>query len=67
MADDSWKTHILYLEGEVTKLVERANKLEGMVPGLESEQKKHALRELVGRLRNEVNEYRKYLAVVKPK
>ena len=67
MADDPWKTHIRYLEDEVQKIGERADKLEAMVPGLEGEQKKHALRELVIRLRSEVSEHRKYLALVTQK
>jgi len=65
MAEDPWKAHIGYLEDEVKKISERANKLEAMIPDLESEQKKHALREIVGHLRDEVSEHRKFLALVK--
>jgi hypothetical protein len=65
MAEDSWRAHISYLEEEVKKLGERADKLEAMMPELESEQKRRAVRELVGRLRDEVREHRKYLALVK--
>jgi hypothetical protein len=67
MADDSWKAHIRYLEEEAEKMGARADKLEAMAADLDSEQKKHALRELVSRLRNEVSEYRQYLALVKQK
>ena len=65
MAGDSWKAHITYLEDEVKKITERADKLEAMVQGMESDKKKHALRELIGHLRDEVIEHRKYLALVK--
>jgi hypothetical protein len=65
MAEDSWKAHISYLEDEVKKIGERADKLEAMIPDLESEQKRRALRELVSCLRDEVREHRKYLALVK--
>ena len=51
MAEDSWRDHIGYLEEEVKKLGERADKLEAMIPDLESEQKRHALRELVFEMR----------------
>ena len=67
MADDSWKAHVRYLEEEAEKIGARADKLEAMAADLDSEQKKHALRELIIRLRNEVSEYRKYLALVKQK
>jgi len=50
MAEDSWNAHISYLEGEVKKIDERADKLEEMISDLEDEQKKHALRELVNHL-----------------
>jgi hypothetical protein len=66
MAEDPWKVHISYLEAEVEKMVERANKLEAMIPDLESDQKKHALRELVSHLRDDVSEHLKFLALVKP-
>ena len=64
MAEDTWKAHISYLEEEVKKMSERADKLEAMIPDLESEQKRQALRQLVSRLRDEVSEHRKYLALV---
>jgi hypothetical protein len=67
MADDPWKSHIRYLEEEVEKIGERADKLEALIPGLESEPKKRALRELIIRLRSEANEHRKYLALMKQK
>jgi hypothetical protein len=67
MADDSWNAHISYLEDEVKKIEERADKLESMIPGLENEQKKHALRQLVTHLRDEASYHRKYLAMVKQK
>ena len=67
MAEDLWKAHISYLENEVKKIGERADKLEAMIPDLKSEQKKHALREIVSHLRDEVSEHRKYLTVMKPK
>jgi len=44
-----------------------ADKLEAMVADLGSEQRNHALRELIIRLRNEMGEYHKYLALVKGK
>jgi hypothetical protein len=65
MADYSWNAHTSYLEDEVKKLDERAGQLEEMITDLENEQKKHALRELVNRLRNEASSHRKYLALVK--
>jgi hypothetical protein len=67
MAEDPWKAHISYLEAEVEKMVERANKLEAMIPDLESDQKKRVLRELVSHLRDSVGEHRKFLALVKQK
>ena len=67
MGDYSWKAHAKYLEEETEKISARADKLEAMVPDLDSEQKKDSLRELIIRLRNEVSEYRKYLALVKQK
>ena len=65
MADDSWKAHIKYLENEVKKIEERADKLEQMIPDLKNEPKKHAYRKLVNDLRDEASQYRKYLALVK--
>jgi len=63
----SWNAHLSYLEDEVKKIDERADKLEEMIPDLENEQKKHALRELVNHLREEASYHRKYLALVKQK
>jgi hypothetical protein len=48
-------------------MVERANRLEAMIPDLKSDQKKHALRELVSHLRDDASEHRKFLALVKQK
>jgi hypothetical protein len=67
MAEDSWNSHIGYLESEVKKIDERADKLEAMIADLQGEPKRQALRELVGRLRDEASEHRKYLALVKEK
>ena len=50
VAEDSWNAHIGYLEDEVKKIDERADKLEATIPDLENEQKKRALRELVKHL-----------------
>lgn len=66
MAENSWSAHIGYLEEEVKKLDERADRLEAGIPDQEDEQKKHASRELVKHLRDEASEHRKYLALVKP-
>jgi prefoldin subunit 5 len=49
VAEDSWNAHIGYLEDEVKKIDERADKLEATIPDLENEQKKHVLRELMDR------------------
>jgi bacterioferritin (cytochrome b1) len=43
------------------------DKLKAMIPDLENEQKKHSLREFVKHLRDEADEHRKYLALVKQK
>ena len=67
MTEDPWKAHINYLEAEVEKMVERANRLEAMIPDLKSDQKKHALRELVSHLRDDASEHRKFLALVRQK
>jgi hypothetical protein len=67
MTDSSVEAHIRYLEDEVQKIEAQADKVEATIATLENEQKKHALRELVGRWRDEVKEHRKYLAVMKPK
>jgi hypothetical protein len=64
--ENSWSAHIAYLEDEVKKLDERADRLEASIPDQNDEQKKHASRELVQHLRDEVSEHRKYLALVKP-
>ena len=64
-AGDSWNAHISYLEDEVKKIDERADRLGAMIPNLEDEPKKRALQELVNRLRDEASEHRKYLALVK--
>jgi prefoldin subunit 5 len=53
MTEDTWNAHISYLEDEVKKIDERADKLEEMVEHLESETKKHRLQELVNHLRDE--------------
>jgi prefoldin subunit 5 len=65
MAEDTWNAHIRYLEDEVKKIDERADKLEEMAEHLESETKKRLLQELVNHLRDEESYYRKYLALVK--
>ena len=52
-------------EDEVKKMGERADKLEAMLPNLESQQKKLAVRELVSHLRDEMREHGKYIALVK--
>ena len=65
MAEDPWNAHISYLENEVKKIGEQADKPEAMIPDLESEQKKRALREIVSHLRDEMSEHRKFLALVK--
>jgi hypothetical protein len=67
VAEDSWTAHISYLEDEVAKIDERADRLGAMIPDLEDEQKKYALQELVNHLRDEASEHRKYLALVKQK
>ena len=65
VADVSWNAHIKYLEDEVKKIEERADKLEKMIPDLKNEPKKHACRKLVSDLRDEASQHRKYLALVK--
>jgi hypothetical protein len=67
MADDPWEVHIQYLEEEVVKTGERADKLEATIPSLDGARKKHEMGELARRLRNEVDERRKFLALVKRK
>ena len=67
MADDPWEAHIQYLEEEVVKTGERADKLEATIPGLDGARKKYEMGELVRRLRNEADERRKFLALVKRK
>ena len=66
ISNDSLNAHVSYLEDEVKKISERADRLEATISGLPTEQQKHAMRELVHRLRDEVSEHRKYLALVKP-
>jgi prefoldin subunit 5 len=65
VADDSWNAHSKYLEDEVKKIEERAEKLENMIPDLKNEPKKHACRKLINDLRDEASQHRKYLALVK--
>ena len=67
MTEDALAAHIRYLEDEVKKLGERADKLEATIPSLQGEQQKKALRELVSNLRDAASEHRKYLEVMKPK
>ena len=67
MVKDSWNAHIAYLEDEVKRIDERAEKLEAMLPSVESEEKRHALRELINHIRDGASEHRKYLALVKEK
>ena len=67
MVENSWNAHIAYLEDEVKKIDERAEKLEAMLPSLENGQKKRALRELINHIRDEASEHRKYLVLVKRK
>ena len=67
MSVDSLNSHISYLEDEVKKIDERADKLEAMTLDMESEQKKHAIRELVSHLRDQASEHCKYLALIKQK
>ena len=64
MDKDPLNAHIEYLEEEVKKMDERADRAEAMIPSAEN-QKKYALQQLASGLRNEVNEYRKYLALMK--
>jgi len=55
MGGDSWAAPISYLEDEMKRIDQRADKLEKMSPDLESERKKHALREPVSHLRDEAS------------
>ena len=66
MTEDSWKAHIDYLEGELLKIEDRADRLETMITSLKDDQREHALRELSDRFRHEASDLRKYLALVKP-
>jgi len=66
MTENAWNDHVRYLEDEVKKMAERAEKLEEMIPTVEEAQKKLALRKLVTQLRGEMSDLRKYLAVMKP-
>jgi len=65
MADDSWTAHIAYLEDDVKKIAERVAKLEKMIPDLTNESRKHLCRKRIHDLRDQANEHRKYLALVK--
>jgi hypothetical protein len=67
MAESPWEAHVVYLEEEIRKLDDRAQRLEKMIPDMTTEQKRHALRELTNRLRDEASEHRKYISLVKPK
>ena len=64
MGQEAWNAHLSYLEDEVKKIDERADKLEQMIPDIDNQQKKHALQELVDHLRDEASYHRKYLALV---
>lgn len=66
MPEDSLNAHIAYLEEEVKKMEERAARLEAMIPDLKGEKKLSSVA-LVNRLRDEVNEHRKYISVMKRK
>lgn len=63
----AWNDHIRYLEDEVKKMSERAEKIEEMIPNVEEAQRKLALWKLVAQLRGEINDLRKYLAVMRPR
>jgi hypothetical protein len=67
LPDDPLKLHVAYLEEELKKIEERAAKLEAMIAGLEGAQKKIDLQRLIARLRDEANEYRKYVKLMKQK
>jgi hypothetical protein len=64
MDRDPLIVHIEYLEDEVKKIDERADRAEAMIPNMEST-KKYALRKLVSGLRDEASEYRRYVALMK--
>jgi hypothetical protein len=64
MDRDALSAHIDYLEEEVKKMDERADRTEAMIPTMEST-KQFALRQLVSGLRDEASECRKYLALMK--
>jgi hypothetical protein len=64
MDRDPLIVHIEYLEAELKKIDERANRAEAMIPSIQN-QKKYALRKLVSGLRDEASEYRKYVALMK--
>ena len=66
MSESAWNDHLRYLEDELKKMSERADKLEEMIATAEGPQKKLALREIVSHLRDEISDLRKYLALVKP-
>jgi hypothetical protein len=65
VAEDLLVAHIDYLEGEVKRIGERADKLEAIIRDLETDPKSHGLREIVKGLRNEATEHRKYISLVK--
>lgn len=67
LSEDPLKAHVAYLEEEVKKLHERASKLEAMLTGLESSPKKLELQGLIGQLREQANEYRKYIKLMRLK
>jgi hypothetical protein len=66
MGNDALNAHVSYLEDQVKKITERADRLEATIPALATAKQKHAMQELVHRLRDEVTEHRKYLALIKP-
>lgn len=66
MGESAWNDHIRYLEDEMKKMSERAEKIEEMIPNVEEAQKKLALGKLVTQLRGEIKDLRKYLAVMRP-
>ena len=64
MDRDPLRVHIDYLEEEVRKMDERADRAEAMIPNTENS-KKYALRQFVSGLRDEASEYRRYIALMK--
>lgn len=65
MGDDSWNEHVAYLEDEVKKIAARVEKLEKMIPDFKNEPREHLFRKRIRDLRDQANEHRKYLALVK--